>query len=80
MNPGCRGQILAIKSTQFLSIFMTVNSDAGTGGGAIFGRLVNPILTGGGQIMHTNYHCPPFRGITDDHYIMFPKVCANSMH
>ena len=44
---------------------MTIPSDAGTGGARgplappIFGRSVNPIQTGGGQIIPTYYYCPP---------------------
>ena len=46
----------------------------------MFGRLVNPILTVGGQIMPTNYHRPPPQsfspsGITD----LCKYLCSQKM-
>ena len=46
-----------------ITIYRTVVPEPGGPGGPltppIFGSSVNPILTGGGHIMPTNYHWPP---------------------
>ena len=50
----------------------------------IFGRSVNPILTGGGQIMPTNYHWPPKvfylpASLLNRLFILTPQISCQSI-